>query len=201
MVHDASYTGRPSTARRAELPRDAPRQGGRRRGVLALEGLEHDRLAHGRDRRERRGGLHLLEAQDQHRLGDVRGDSARDGRRARPDRRARCRRSTSAAATSCAKRSPRSAWTSRPKGHDLCLGAGSGGPHLGVVLRARAGGVGRGRLARRLVRRNGEGFFRISLTVPDERLAEAVERLREASGASRCTTAASSRCRACSSWR
>ena len=28
-----------------------------------------------------------------------------------PDRRARCRRSTSAAATSCAKRSPRSAWT------------------------------------------------------------------------------------------
>ena len=26
---------------------------------------------------------------------------------------------------------------------------------------------------------NGEGFFRISLTVPDERLAEAVERLRD----------------------
>jgi len=29
---------------------------------------------------------------------------------------------------------------------------------------------------------NGEGFFRISLTVPDERLAEAVERLRESLG-------------------
>ena len=30
---------------RAELPRDAGREGGRRRGLLALEGLEHDRLA------------------------------------------------------------------------------------------------------------------------------------------------------------
>jgi LL-diaminopimelate aminotransferase len=29
---------------------------------------------------------------------------------------------------------------------------------------------------------NGEGFFRISLTVPDERLAEAVERLRGSLG-------------------
>jgi LL-diaminopimelate aminotransferase len=29
---------------------------------------------------------------------------------------------------------------------------------------------------------NGEGFFRISLTVPDERLAEAMERLRSSLG-------------------
>ena len=29
---------------------------------------------------------------------------------------------------------------------------------------------------------NGEGFFRISLTVPDERLAEAMERLRGSLG-------------------
>jgi LL-diaminopimelate aminotransferase len=29
---------------------------------------------------------------------------------------------------------------------------------------------------------NGEGFFRISLTVPDERLSEAVERLRSSLG-------------------
>jgi LL-diaminopimelate aminotransferase len=29
---------------------------------------------------------------------------------------------------------------------------------------------------------NGEGFFRISLTVPDERLTEAVERLRSSLG-------------------
>jgi LL-diaminopimelate aminotransferase len=29
---------------------------------------------------------------------------------------------------------------------------------------------------------NGEGFFRISLTVPDERLTEAVERLRGSLG-------------------
>ena len=69
-----------------------------------------------------------------------------------------------------------------PKGHDLCLGAGSGGPHLGVVLRARAGGVGRGRLARRLVRRQRRGLLPHLAAVPDERLAEAVERLREASG-------------------
>ena len=43
---------------------------------------------------------------------------------------------------------------------------------------------------------NGEGFFRISLTVPDERLAEAVERMRDSLAAARCTTAASSPCRA-----
>ena len=34
----------------------------------------------------------------------------------------------------------------------------------------------------RRLRANGEGFFRISLTVPDERLAEAVERLRGSLG-------------------
>ena len=39
---------------------------------------------------------------------------------------------------------------------------------------------------------NGEGFFRISLTVPDERLTEAVERLRSSLvGLSACATAAS----------
>ena len=41
---------------------------------------------------------------------------------------------------------------------------------------------------------NGEGFFRISLTVPDERLAEAVEPAAlEHGGLRRCTTAASCR--------
>ena len=57
------------------------------------------------------------------------------------------------------------------EGDDLRLGAGAGGPHLGVVRRGGA------RARRRVVVSpgsaygpNGEGFFRISLTVPDDRL-------------------------------
>ena len=88
-----------------------------------------------------------------------------------------------------------------PRGTIYVWAPGAGGPHLGVVLRARARGVGRSSPGG-LHGPNGEGFFRISLTVPDERLAEAVERLRGSLGGwSGCTTAASSRCRACSSWR
>ena len=41
--------------RRAVVPRHARRQGGRRRGLLAVEGLQHDRLALRGDRRQRRG--------------------------------------------------------------------------------------------------------------------------------------------------
>ena len=40
--------------RRAVVPRDAGRQGGRRRGLLAVQGLQHDRLALRGDRRQRR---------------------------------------------------------------------------------------------------------------------------------------------------
>ncbi len=40
--------------RRAVVPRDPRCEGGRRRGVLALEGLQHDRLAVRGDRRQRR---------------------------------------------------------------------------------------------------------------------------------------------------
>ena len=69
-----------------------------------------------------------------------------------------------------------------PKGHDLRVGAGAGGhtsasycelvlEESGVVV-SPGGSYGP----------NGEGFFRISLTVPDERLAEAVERLRGSLG-------------------
>ena len=73
--------------RGAELPCHARGQGRRRRGLLALQGLQHDRLAHGGHRRQRRGRGGLLAAQDQHRLRDVRGGAA--GRRARRcDRRA-----------------------------------------------------------------------------------------------------------------
>ena len=71
--------------RRAELPGDAGRQGGRRRDLLAVQGLQHDRLADRRrslatPRRARPTG-----AQDEHRLRDVRGRPA--GRRGRARRR------------------------------------------------------------------------------------------------------------------
>ena len=65
------------------------------------------------------------------------------------------------------------------EGHDLHLGADSRGlRELGRLLRARA----RARRGRDLpggaYGASGEGFFRISLTTPDDRLLEAVERLR-----------------------
>ena len=69
--------------RRPVVPGDPGREGGRRGGLLALEGLEHDRLAHRRPDRERRRRQRLLAPEDQHRLGHVRGGSARRRRRAR----------------------------------------------------------------------------------------------------------------------
>ena len=130
----------------------------------------------------RRGGL--LEAEDEHRLGRVRGGAA--GCRQGARRRAACRDGGDL-------RAPPRPGLRRPardrrgrdpaEGHDLRLGAGARGPHLGFVLRARARGVGRRGLSRGAYGPNGEGFFRISLTVADERLSEAVERLRGSLGA------------------
>ena len=69
IVHDASYTETTFDGYVAPSFLETPgARGGGGGGVLALEGLEHDRLAHRGDRRERRGGGHVLEAQDQHRL-------------------------------------------------------------------------------------------------------------------------------------
>ena len=66
------------------------------------------------------------------------------------------------------------------EGDDLRLGAGPRGPHLDLVRRAGArGGGGRRSRPGSMYGPSGEGFFRISLTTPDERIAEAVERLRE----------------------
>ena len=67
----------------------------------------------------------------------------------------------------------------RAEGHDLRLGAGPRGPHLDLlcelVLEEAAVIVSPGSM----YGPSGEGFFRISLTTPDERIEEAVERMRE----------------------
>ena len=84
IVHDASYTETTFDGYVApsflETP-GAQRRG--HRGVLALQGLEHDRLAHRRGGGERGGGGGLLAAEDEHRLGHVRGGAAGRGGRAR----------------------------------------------------------------------------------------------------------------------
>ena len=46
-----------------------------------------------------------------------------------------------------------------PQGHDLRVGPGARGPHLGLLLRAGAGGVGRGGLAGRRLRRERRGLL------------------------------------------
>ena len=81
VVHDNAYSEVAFDGyRAAELPRDARREGGRRRDLLALEGLEHDRLAR-RARRGQRGDRRALPpAEDEPRLGDVRGRAARGAR-------------------------------------------------------------------------------------------------------------------------
>ena len=78
--------------RRAELPRHARRQGGRGRGVLALEGLQHDRLALRGDPRQRRRHRLLLAPEDERRLRPVRGRAARRRGGARRARGSRSRR-------------------------------------------------------------------------------------------------------------
>ena len=70
-----------------------------------------------------------------------------------------------------------------PKGTIYIWAPVPDGLHLGLLLRAGARGVRAWCISPGgAYGPNGEGFFRISLTVPDERLAEAVERLRESLG-------------------
>src|SRR5439155_10338020 len=64
---------------RAELSRNTGRARGGGRGLLALEGIQHDRLALCRDRRKRRRRRSVLEIEDERRLRHVRGNA--DGRR------------------------------------------------------------------------------------------------------------------------
>ena len=198
IVHDASYTETTFDGYVApELPGDPGREGGRRGGLLALEGLEHDRLAHGGDRRAtprpstaywqlktnidsgmfeavQLAAAAALDAGPPRRdERDLPAPSRPRLRRARRDRRGR----------------------DPAEGHDLRLGAGAGGAHLGVLLRAGARGVGRGRLARRLVRPERRGLL--------PHLADRARRApgrgrgapaRRASGARRALLRRSSRC-------
>ena len=110
---------------------------------------------------QRRGRRCLLEAEDEHRLGHVRGGAACCGRpRSTPVRRAEMSRDLPAPSRPRLRRARRDRRGRDPaEGHDLRLGAGAGGAHLGVLLRAGARGVGRGRLARRLVRPERRGLL------------------------------------------
>ena len=124
----------------------------------------------------------LLAAEDERRLGPVRGGPARGRRGARPARRTPSREM-------CALYQRR---------RDLVLGALA---EIGIEIEPPKGtiyvwapvpeGQTSASFAEEVLERagvvvspgsaygpNGEGFFRISLTVPDERLAEAVERMR-----------------------
>ena len=130
--------------RRAELPGDAGGEGGRRRGLLALQGLQHDRLALRRDPRQRRGDQDLLAPEDERRLGPVRGRPARRRRRAaRPAQGARGdeRGSTRAAATWWSTRCARSgSRSSAPKGTIYVWAPVPEGHTSDLVRRARARG-------------------------------------------------------------
>ena len=102
-IHDTAYTEIAFDGYRPpSFLADAGGEGRRRRDLLALQGLEHDRLARRLDRRQRRGRRALPAAQDQPRLRHVRRAPARRRRRAhrrRATSRARCPRSTGAGAT------------------------------------------------------------------------------------------------------
>ena len=78
VVHDNAYSEIVFDGYRAPSFLATPgRQGRRHRGLLALQGLQHDRLALRGRRRQRRGARDLLAAEDEHRLGPVRGRPAR----------------------------------------------------------------------------------------------------------------------------
>ena len=86
VVHDNAYSETTYDGYVApSFLADAGRKGGRSRGLLAVEGLQHDRLALRGDPREPRCGRHLLAPEDERRLRAVRGRAAgRRGGTARP---------------------------------------------------------------------------------------------------------------------
>ena len=184
VVHDNAYSETTYDGYVAPSFLATPgRQGGRRRGLLALQGLQHDRLALRRDPRQRRGDPDLLAAEDQRRLRPLRGGA--DGRRRRPARAraGRCermnetytrRRDLVVAALReigvevSAPKGTIYVWAPVPEGHTSTSFAE-------LVLEEAAVVVSPGSM----YGPSGEGFFRISLTTPDDRIEEAVERMRE----------------------
>ena len=104
-------------------------QGGGRRGVLAVQGLQHDRLALRGDRRQRRGDRPVLAAEVEHRLGPVRGRPARrrGGAGARGRRRGQGdeRRLPAPARPRLRRARPGRRRRHAAQGHDLHLGARS----------------------------------------------------------------------------
>ena len=77
VVHDNAYSEISYDGYRApSFLADAGREGRGDRGVLAVEGLQHDRLALRGRGRKRAGDRDLLAAEDEHRLGHVRGGAA-----------------------------------------------------------------------------------------------------------------------------
>ena len=136
--------------RRARASCHARRQGGRGRGLLALEGLQHDRLALRGDPRQRRRDRLVLAAEDERRLGPLRGGPARRrGGARRPARADRGdERDLRAPPRPRRRRAARDRGRGRgAEGDDLRLGAGPRGPHLDLVRRAGARGGGGGDLA------------------------------------------------------
>ena len=96
-------------------------------------------------------GRGLLEAQDQHRLGHVRGRAAgrrRGAGRRRPDPEGHERGLPAPARPGGGRAARDRRGRAHAQGHDLRVGAGARGPHLGLLLRDGAGGVRRGGLAR-----------------------------------------------------
>ena len=139
------------------------------RDLLALEGLEHDRLARRARRRQRGGRRALPAAEDEPRLGDVRGGPARDGRRAHRGTRLPARDVGGlprAGATSSPRRSPRSACRSSRRRRRRTSGSRVPEGHTSesfaeLVLEQAAVVVSPGPS----YGPSGEGFVRISLTV------------------------------------
>ena len=93
VVHDNAYSETTYDGYVAPSFLATPgRQGGRGRGLLPLQGLQHDRLALRGDPRQRRGDQDLLAPEDERRLRPVRGRPARRRRGAARLARARSRR-------------------------------------------------------------------------------------------------------------
>ena len=180
VVHDASYTE--TTFDGYVAPSFLETAGAKEVGVEVFSlskgwNMTGWRAAAIRRERGRREGL--LAAQDQHRLGHVRGRATGGCRRARGGtsrrdegdlRRRRDLVCDALRAIGVNVTPPRGTiyiWAPVPDGHTSASYCELVLEESGVVL-SPGGAYGP----------NGEGFFRISLTVPDERLSEAVERMR-----------------------